>query len=303
MIVTNSAELIKYTQKKTAVALGSFDAIHQGHIAIISETVKFARQNDMLSLVQMFEVTPAVVGGAEAINSFEKRIGIIEELGADIVVVERFDEVFKNIEYTDFVQEYLKNQYNSGMVFAGSNYRFGHFAKGDAEKLIAECKNKDIGVKILDCLELDGVISSTRIREYIKDGRVEAAAMLMTRPYSVTGEVVRGNALGRDIGFPTANLNIPSGLIMPKDGVYVSRVKLDNETLWGITSIGSKPTVGNIERNIETYILGFQTEIYGKKIEVEFIKRLRDIKKFNSLDDLKNQLEQDKQSLFEFIKK
>ncbi|MBR5155458.1 MAG: bifunctional riboflavin kinase/FAD synthetase [Clostridia bacterium] len=297
MIVTNSDELIKYAHKKTAVALGSFDAIHKGHIAIISETIEFAKQNDMLSLVQLFEVPPAVICGAKAINSLEKRIGIIEELGADIVVVERFDEEFKSIEYTDFVKEYLSNRYNSGMVFAGNNYRFGHFAKGDAEKLIDECQKYSIGAKVLDCLSLDGVISSTRIREYIKNGEVDMAATLMTRPYSVTNEVVKGKALGRSIGFPTANMNIPQGLIMPKDGVYATRVKFEGKTFLGITNVGSKPTVGNEKRNIETYILDFQEEIYDKKIEVEFLKRLRDIKKFDNLDGLKNQLKKDREQM------
>ncbi len=294
MIVTNSDELIKYTSKKTAVALGSFDAIHKGHIAIISEAVRFAGQNNMLSLVQLFEVPPAVIGGADAINSFEKRIEIIEELGADIVVAERFDEAFKNVEYSDFIKEYLDRRYNSKMVFAGSNYRFGHFAEGDAQKLIAECGEYGIDVNILDCLEMDGVISSTRIREYIKEGRVDMAASLMTRPYSVIGEVVRGKALGRRLGFPTANINIPKNLIIPKDGVYEVRVNIGGKTFPGITNVGSKPTVDNEERNIETYILDFQGDIYGKKIEVKFISRLRDIKKFDSINALKEQLEKDK---------
>ncbi len=297
MIVTNSVELIKYTSKKTAVALGSFDAIHKGHIEIINEAVKSAKQSDMLSMVQLFKIPPAVINGARAINSFEKRIEIIEALGADIVVVEQFDEKFKSVEYTDFVEEYLSNRYNSGMVFAGSNYRFGHFAKGNPQKLIDECRKCNIAVNVLDCLELDGVISSTRIRRCIEEGNVELAANLMTRPYSIINEVVKGKALGRVIGFPTANINIPEGLIIPKDGVYVTRVKLEGEAFPGITNVGSKPTVENMERNIETYISGFQAEIYGKIIEVEFIKRLRDIKKFDNLDDLKKQLIKDKEKM------
>ncbi len=293
MIVSKSGELSKYTHKKTAVALGSFDAIHKGHIAIISEAIAYAEQNDMLSVVQLFEVPPAVLGGAGAINNFAKRLEIIEALGTDIVVVEQFDERFKSIEYTDFVSEYLKNRYNSGAVFAGDNYRFGHFAKGDAKSLIKLCGQFDIDVKILDCLELDGVISSTRIREYISSGRVDAAAMLMTRPYAISGEVVRGRALGHSIGFPTANMNVPGGQILPKDGVYISSVKIDTQIYDGITNVGAKPTVLCSEKNIETFIKGFDGDLYGRTVEVEFIKRIRDIKKFNTLAELKAQLEKD----------
>ncbi len=293
MIVAKSDELIKYTNKKTAVALGSFDAIHKGHIAIICEAVNYAKQNDMLSLVQLFEVPPAVIGGAMAINSFEKRIEIIEKLGVDMVVTESFDQDFKNTNYTDFVTDYLKNRYNSGVVIAGENYRFGHLAKGDAQKLTELCERCGIDAKILACLKLDGVISSTRIREYIKQGEVETAATLMTRPYSISGEVIRGRAVGHSIGFPTANINIPQGKIVPKDGVYKSRVKIGTQAFDGITNVGAKPTVECDERNIETYIKDFSGNLYGQTIEVEFLKRIRDTKKFESLAKLKLQLEND----------
>ena len=297
MIVAKSNELIKYTLKKTAVALGSFDAVHKGHIAIINAAVTYARQNDMLSMVQLFETPPAVLGGAGAINTMEKRIKIIAELGADIVVVEKFDDKFKSVEYTDFVTEYLKNRYNAKVVVAGENYRFGHFAKGNAKNLTELCGQYGIDTEIIKCLELDGVISSTRIREYIKSGQVEKSSMLMTRPYAVLGQVIHGRELGRSIGFPTANMDIPDGQIVPKDGVYASCVKIDEKTFFGITNVGSKPTIECAERNIETYIKDFDGNLYGKTIEVEFLKRIRDIKKFDNLSELKEQLAEDKQML------
>ncbi len=293
MIVTNSDELIKYTHKKTAVALGSFDAIHKGHIAIIREAVAYAKQHNMMSLVQLFEVPPAVISGAKSINTLKKRIDIIESLGADIVVVERFDDKFKSIEYTEFVTMYLKQRYNSGAVIAGTNYRFGHLAKGDARCLTELCKSYGMDVRILECLELDGVISSTRIREYIQQGKVELAVELMTRPYSVAGEVVHGKALGHSIGFPTANINIPDKQIVPKDGVYASCVKIDGNIFDGITNVGKKPTVDCNDKNIETYIKNFDGDLYGRIIEIEFLKRIRDIKKFSDLNELKAQLQED----------
>ncbi len=293
MIAVKSDELGKYIRKKTAVALGSFDAIHKGHIAVIREAVEYAKQNGMLSLVQLFEVPPAVVGGQGAINSLDRRIRIIEELGADVVVVELFDRDFKLMEYTDFVTEHLQKHYNAGMVAAGNNYRFGHLAKGDAVQLKALCGQLGITVKILDCLKQGGIISSTRIREYIKSGDVSAAAEIMTRPYSIAGKVVHGRAIGRELGFPTANMEIPDGHVIPRDGVYKSRVMLDGEYYSAVTNVGAKPTVGCNEKSVETHIVGFCGDLYGKAVEVEFLKRIRDIKKFDDLSELSAQLKED----------
>ncbi len=293
MIVANSNELIKYAHKKTAVALGSFDAIHKGHIAIISAAVSYAKENDMLSVVQLFKVPPAVIGGAKAINTLDERLAVIEDLGADIVVVENFDDEFKNIEYTEFVTSYLKNRYNCGAVVAGGNYHFGHFAKGDVKSLVSLGKLCDIDVKILKCIELDGVISSTRIRECIASGKVEKVQELMSRPYRISGEVVHGNSLGNSIGFPTANIDIPEGKVTPYVGVYESRIHFDGKAFRGITNVGAKPTVGCNKENIETHILNFEGNLYGKVICVEFLKRIRDTKKFESLQELKAQLEAD----------
>ncbi len=302
MIVANSNELAKYTHKKTAVALGSFDAIHKGHIAIIGEAVRYAKQNDMLSMVQLFETPPSVLSGSESVNSLEKRISIIENLGADIAVIERFDDKFKSVEYQDFVLEYLKNRYNSGMVTAGANYRFGHFAKGDSKALVKLCGQLGIKTKIVNCIEWDGAISSTRIREYIRNGNVDMAHMLMARPYRISGKVVHGSKLGRSIGFPTANIDVPCGQVLPMDGVYASKAIFDGKTYDSITNVGAKPTVECNKKNIETFIFDFEGNLYDKTIEIEFLKRIRDIKRFNNLNELKIQLEADKAVRVNMIK-
>lgn len=297
MIAANSNELKSLLNKKTAVALGSFDAIHRGHIAVIGKTTEFARKHNLISVVQIFKKPPEN-GSAErrSINTLERRLKILDELGVDIAVIEEFTDSFKNTEYQRFVADFLVNRYNAAIVVAGDNYRFGRGAEGNSLRLCKECEGYGIKAEIIAPVELKGVISSTRIRELIVNGDVETAAELMTRPYSISGNVVHGSAVGRLMGFPTANIAIPSELVVPREGVYLSRVILNGRIFYGITNIGAKPTVGVEEKNIETYIADYKGDIYGEPLEVEFLRFLREIRKFDGLDGLKAQLEIDKQA-------
>ena len=150
---------------------------------------------------------------------------------------------------------------------------------------------------IQSCVESGGIISSSRIRQLVKSGRVDDVAELMTVPYSVSGEVVHGEGIGKSLGFPTANINIPRNTVVPKDGVYLSKVLFGGKEFLGITNVGSKPTVDINDKNIETYIADYNGNLYGKIIEVQFLKYLREIKKFDSLQELKRQLQKDKENI------
>ncbi len=293
MKIVNSNEIKRYTDRKTAAALGSFDALHMGHLKVIGEAVDFAKKNGILSLVQLVEMT----NQTERVKSLEKRLEILEGIGVDVVVVEEFTQEFKTVEYADFVADYIKDVYNAKAVFVGENYRFGHNAEGDTQKLTQECAKYGIEVFIQPCVESGGIISSSRIRQLIKAGRVEKVAELMTVPYSVSGEVVHGEGVGKSLGFPTANINIPEDTVIPKDGVYLSKILFDSKEFLGITNVGSKPTVNINEKNIETYIAEYDGNLYGKTVEVQFLKYLREIKKFDSLEELKGQLEKDKEKI------
>ncbi len=295
MIVTNSLELKKHIQnKKAAVALGSFDALHKGHMKVISKMVGFARKNGILSIVQLFEKPLR----DERVNLLDKRISLLENIGVDIVVVERFDDEFCSIKYKEFVSDILKNRYNAAKVFSGENYRFGHNAEGDALKLKEECKKYGIETEILPCLKIDdNVISSTAVRTLLKSGDVASASELLERPYEVEGEIIHGRGFGHTIGFPTANISIPENLIIPKDGVYLTKVSLEGKSYAGITNVGAKPTVDDLEKSIETYISGIDGDLYGKTLKIEFIKRIRNVKKFDDVNALKAQLEEDKKHI------
>ncbi len=292
MTVTNSIELKNYiTDKKTAVALGSFDALHKGHSKVIAGCIEHARKNGLLSVVQLVEIQ-----NGKKINSLEKRLEILEKMGADIVVIEEFSPEFKAVRYADFVKEYLADRYNAAAVFSGDNYRFGYMAEGDTQKLAAECKKYGIEAFTVDCVQLEGVISSTGIRRFIENGDMESATRYMGRTFSVSGRVIHGKALGRKLGFPTANIEIPDGFVVPQSGVYAVKAVIGGERYFAVANVGSKPTVDDKKPNIETYIFEFHHEIYGDEIEIEFCKKLRDIKKFADIEELSSQIERDKQA-------
>ncbi len=297
MTVTNSIELKNYIKnKKTAVALGSFDALHKGHIKVICACIEYARKNQLFSVVQLVEIP-----NSKRVNTLEKRLEILENLGADAVVIEEFSPEFKKVGYAEFIREYLAGRYNAAAVFSGENYRFGHMAEGDTQKLTAECVKYGIGVFTEECVQLDGVISSTEIRRFVENGDMERAARYMGRPFSMSGRVVHGKALGRTWGFPTANIEIPDGFVIPQSGVYATAAVMGKDRYYSVTNVGTKPTVGDKKPNIETYIFNFNGEIYGDKIQIEFCKKLRDIKKFEDTKELARQIERDKQAAEEYF--
>ena len=192
----------------------------------------------------------------------------------------------------------ILKKYNAAAVFVGENYRFGFMAEGDVERLRDICGEFNIGVFVVPyVLERDKVVSSSAIRRFVEKGEVEKARDYMSRPFSLSGEVMHGNGVGRKHGFPTANIRIPQEQIVPKDGVYATRINVDGKIYQGLTNLGTKPTVKIDKRNIETYIMDFDGDLYGKKIEIEFLKRIRDTKKFESLGALKKQIEEDKKSI------
>ncbi|MBE7023619.1 MAG: riboflavin biosynthesis protein RibF [Ruminococcaceae bacterium] len=293
MTVLNGKDIrFSKTEKKTAVALGSFDALHKGHIKVISAMKKYAENNNLLAVVQLVDIP-----NVQKINSDEKKLEILQRLGVDVVLKEDFTTEFKSVKYDNFVAEYIAERYNAAAVFSGENYRFGHMAEGDIQKLSEECGKYGIQVFTEKCVRLDNIVSSTEIRRFVTEGQMEKVIEYMGRPFSVSGEVVHGRELGRTIGFPTANINLLRGFVVPMDGVYLSKVLFDESVFFGITNVGAKPTVEVDEKNIETYISDYRGNLYGKKVEIQFLRRIRDIQKFESLDSLQAQLMDDEKKL------
>lgn len=279
-------------------ALGSFDGLHRGHLSLIYKVVEIAKINHGKSMVFTFKNHPRTFISKE--NSLkllmdnERKIEILEKNNIDIVCFKEFDSEFMKMTAKEFIKS-LVFDYNIKGIVVGFNYKFGYKNLGNVE-LLKELQNEyGYELHVMEpCIYTNEVISSTRIRKALEDGEVQEAGEMLGVPYTLRGEVVHGKKIGRTMGFPTANLKYDKNFVLPKNGVYYTNVKVNNNIYRGITSIGTNPTVNGEVLTVETYILDFHKDIYGEQINVSFIKKIRDNKKFNSLEELKNQLEKDK---------
>ncbi len=293
--------------KNTAVALGEFDSIHIGHIEIIEKTVSVAREKGLLSVVLMFENNPLdfiLKRSIMPVNTLNKRFEILEKLGVDVVIALKFDKEIMEMTHIDFFEKLLMEKLDSKYLSVGFNYHFGKGGKGDAKYLKKACESRGVILDVTDEVKLSGdTVSSTRIRELISEGKVDTAAELLGRPFSVQGVVVKGNQLGGKLfGFPTANIEMPDKTIVPQYGVYISKVKLRDKVYEGITNVGAKPTVSK-EVGIESHILNKEFgPLYGEDIEIYFYKYIRDIIAFENSEGLTKRLEEDKKEAINYFK-
>jgi riboflavin kinase/FMN adenylyltransferase len=280
------------------IALGSFDGLHVGHLSLIYKVVEVAKRNSGKSMVFTFKNHPRTFINKEnapkLLMSNEKKIELLEANKVDIVCLKEFDGEFMQMTPKEFI-EYLIFTYNAKGFVVGFNYKFGYKNLGDVE-LLRKLQN-EYGYELCvmePCTYKNEVISSTRIRKALEDGEVSDAYEMLSIPYSLSGKVIHGRQIGRTIGFPTANLKYDEKFVLPRIGVYYTNIKVNNNIYKGITSVGKNPTVEGKNLTVETYILDFNEDIYGKEIEVDFIRKIRDEKRFNGLEELKEQLEKDK---------
>ncbi|MBR3147049.1 MAG: bifunctional riboflavin kinase/FAD synthetase [Eubacterium sp.] len=283
---------------RTAVALGNFDGVHLGHQELIRETVNRGEEDGVKSAVFTFSNHPSnIIPGAKAVKSIlteDRKMEIIESLGVDYLFNVPFTEELMDLEAEDFVTEILVGRLNVKTAVCGFNYQFGARAFGTPE--ILEIYGEKYGFDVFEMapFEIDGkVVSSSLIRLLISKGYVDRCARFMGRNYEVGGEVVVGNRLGRSLGFPTSNLNIDETMVTPPNGVYTTYCDYKGVKYPSITNVGVKPTVGTYEKNIETHIFDFDKVLYGKHITVEFLKKMRNEEKFDSLEDLSSQIVKD----------
>ena len=282
----------------TYIALGSFDGLHLGHMSLIDRTVQLAKENNAKSMVYVFQNHPLTVINPEIspklIMSNNTKIKLLEDSGIDIVNLVSFDKDFMKITPEEFIKN-MVNFYNAKGIIIGFNYRFGYKNLGDVQML--QRYSRVLGYKLYVCEAVSKnheLVSSSKIRHLIAEGDVVKARLLLGRPIAATGEVIKGKQLGRTIGFPTVNLNYNKGYILPKGGVYFTTIEYDNIIYKAITNIGYNPTVESGKLSVETYILGFDKQIYDEVIKINFIKRIRDEVKFDSIEQLKKQLEEDR---------
>lgn len=298
MILIND-ELKEKMPENTYIALGSFDGVHKGHLLLINEIVNLAKKNNAKSVVYTFENHPLSIVDKENAPKLlldnDTKVETLKNLGVDILCFKRFDETLMKLSPEEFIEN-LVNKFNAKGIVVGFNYRFGYKNKGDIELLKKLSKKLKFELYVEEAYKIDNdVVSSTRIRNLITNGNVKDANKMLGRYYCLSGLVVGGRRLGRTIGFPTANLKPLDNMLIPKIGVYYTNVEIYGKLYKGITSVGNNPTVNGKNMTIETNILDFNEDIYDINIKVYFLARIRDEKKFSGLDELKMQLEKDKE--------
>ena len=279
-----------------AIALGMFDGVHLGHRELIERTVSVARAEDDRSVVFTYENHPKhlFTGSFEYVSTLEQRRFLFTELGVDSVDTVPFTRDLASMTPHAFI-EYLLARYDGKIstIVCGYDYRFGKDARGDRFTLTELAHKFGFRGIVIDPVLYQGEpCSSTRVRRAIRDGDMSAACDMLRRPYILSGTVVHHLSIGRQIGYPTANL-IPQSQILPKDGVYATAIISDHTVFPSVTNIGCNPTVGGTERTIETHVLDKGLDLYGSNVSVLFFERLRDEILFDSITDLAIQIGKD----------
>lgn len=296
------------SERQTVVTIGTFDGVHAGHQKIIERLVDAARASELESVILTFFPHPRMVLQQESdiklINTIEERKQILEKTGVDHLVVHPFTHQFSRLTALEFVRDILVNKLKARRVIIGYDHRFGRNRTADINDLKTFGKRFEFDVEEITKEEVDQVaVSSTKIRKALMEGRVERANNYLQHPFALTGTVVKGRGLGKEFHFPTANLHIPEEYkLIPKNGVYVVRANIDEKLFYGMMNIGTNPTVGGENRTIETHFFNLEKDLYGKKLQIEMLVRIRDEKKFKSVKDLRLAMKQDEAFSKQFIR-
>lgn len=279
----------------TVVALGNFDGLHVAHTEIIRRGIKYARENGLKSGVLLFEENTKNLtnGKIENITPNEAKLELLEREKPDFVFMEKFDKEFMRKSPEEFVL-YLIDRLHIKAVCVGYDYSFGYMASGDVELLKEYGKKYNFRVFVTEAIKRDGkVVSSTYIRQLIKNGDMETAEKFLGRRYCIEGKVVRGRQNGRKMGIPTANVAYDANMALPKTGVYAGITYVRGKRLKSVINVGKNLTFGAQKLTVESHILGFDEDIYDEYIRVSFAKRLRGVFKFDSMEELCEQIRSD----------
>ena len=294
--ISNQQSAINNQQfPRSAVTIGMFDGVHLGHRSLLAALRSEAERIEGEAVVLTFDRHPMELLASEHaplyINTLEQRVRLLEDAGAEQVVVARFDNKLADMSPEEFVDQTLIGDLKAAAVIVGTNFRFGKKRAGDVELLRKLGDERGFRVVGVEPAMVHGApVSSTRVRNAIERGDIKAAAELLGRPFAMLGRVVTGRGIGRELGFPTANIDVGQRQITPCNGIYAVRVMVAGKEMSGVCSIGVRPTLGPGERVTEVYIEGFEGNLYGVELEVAFYARMRDEIKFDSLDSLTAQI-------------
>ncbi len=291
----------------SAVTIGNFDGVHRGHQGVIRQLKRVATSAALPTVVIIFEPQPIeffAPGRAPArLSRFREKIAYLKAQQIDFLLCLHFDRQLAEQTADEFVERILLERLNTRHLVIGDDFHFGKNRQGNFRYLQENCERFGFAVDETETLMLDGErVSSTRIRQCIAAGDFDQAAELLGRPYSLSGRVAHGQKLGRKLGYPTINIKMGDKTLIVS-GIFAVRVKgIDNRALEGVASIGTRPTVAGVDTILEVYILDFDRDVYGYSVEVEFLHKLRDEEKFDSLEELSFNIGRDTQNAIEYFK-
>ncbi len=295
--------------KATVVTIGTFDGVHLGHRKIIRRLLASAAGNDLDSVVLTFFPHPRMVLQKDTqiklINTIDERIALLKAAGLDHLVIHPFTQEFSRLTAEEFVKDILVDQLKARKVIIGYDHRFGRNRNANIEDLKAFGKQYHFEVEEISKQDVDDVaVSSTKIRKALLEGDLDRANEYLGYPFMLTGTVSRGKGLGRTFNYPTANLKITEDYkIIPAKGVYVVQSVIKNQTVYGMMSIGTNPTVGGGDLTIETFFFNFEDDLYEQHLEIALLTRIRDEQKFNTIDELIKAMKQDEAFSHDYIAK
>ena len=289
-----------HSDKKTIVTLGTFDGVHLGHTEILKKLTQNTHNGAFESTVLTFFPHPRIIlqgkSDLKLLNTINEKIELLEKIGIDNLIIHPFDGKFAELSADAFVKSILVDQLHVQKIIIGYDHRFGKNRTANIDNLITFGTEYDFEVEQISAQEIDEIsISSTKIRTALEEGDIQLANEYLGYQYFLSGTVVKGKQLGRTIGFPTANILLEEEYkLVPQNGVYIVRVVVDRQTIFGMMNIGFNPTVQGKEKTIEVHLFDFDSDIYNCKIQVSIVQRIRSEKKFESVELLKQQLNKDK---------
>jgi riboflavin kinase/FMN adenylyltransferase len=293
--------LAEFNTLECAVATtGTFDGVHLGHQKILNQLVQTAKKVGGESVLLTFDPHPRVVLQPDVelklLSSIEEKIELLEKSGLDHLIIHPFSKEFSRTPSLEFVREILVNTIGVKHLVIGYDHHFGRNREGSFEHLKEFGPIYGFEVQEISALDVESVnVSSTKIRQALHRGDVGLAAEYLGHPFTLSGSVVKGDQVGRTIGFPTANIGLDFvRKLVPSDGVYLGRVRIDERSYKAMANVGRRPTVGATQRSVEVHVLNYEGDLYGKRICFEVVKKHREVLHFNTLEDLKNQLAKDR---------
>lgn len=295
------------SDRHTVVTIGTFDGVHIGHSAILKRLVETAKKEDLDSVVLTFFPHPRMVlqqhSEISLLNTIDERAQLLEKTGLEHLVIHPFTHAFSRLTALEYVRDILVNGLKAKKIIIGYDHRFGRNRTANIENLKEFGLTYGFEVEEISAKELDDVtISSTKIRNALNAGDIETANSYLGYNYMLTGKIEKGKALGRTINYPTANLKLKEKYkLIPKNGVYVVASIIEGKKIFGITSIGTNPTVGGKKRTIETHFLNFNKDLYEKEITIEFLKHIRNEETFDSIEELRQEIEIDEKKAIQFL--